>query len=120
MATLLNVLTNNKAGVFLLLFLAAGLEALGDSFFQSGLHRAVGLGRALPFLAGALSLTTYGLVVNLAPWDFGKLLGIYVVVFFIAAQAIAWLRFSQVPDLRIVLGGFFILVGGAIMSWGRL
>jgi small multidrug resistance family-3 protein len=120
MHTILSGLTANKAGVFLLLVLAAVLEALGDSFFQSGLHRTVGPGRILPFLGGSLALVMYGLMVNLAPWNFGKLLGIYVVVFFIAAQAISWLRFSDVPGPRILLGGFFILVGGCIMSWGQL
>ena len=120
MKTLLTGLTGNKLGVFFLLSIAAGLEALGDSFFQLGLHRAPGLNRVFPFIAGSIALITYGTVVNLAPWNFGKLLGIYVVVFFLAVQVISWLRFNEVPSFRTILGGIFIVVGGVIMGWGQI
>ena len=33
----------------------------------------------------AVVLFTYGLTVNAPPWNFGKLLGLYVVFFFIIA-----------------------------------
>jgi len=48
-------------------------------------------------------LFAYGGVVN-APWDFGRLLGVYVVFFFVVAQAIAWAVFGQVPSPRLLLG----------------
>jgi small multidrug resistance family-3 protein len=35
--------------------------------------------------------------VNAPPWDFGKLIGIYVVFFFSIAQLISWLVFKQIP-----------------------
>lgn len=70
-------------------------------------------------VAGALALVFYGVVVNLAPWDFGKLIGIYVVFFFLVSQFIAWSRFHEVPSPSILVGGIFIILGGAIIGWGK-
>ena len=55
-------------------------------------------------------------VVNKPAWDFGRLLGIYVVFFFIVAQLISWLVFNQRPTMPIVVGGAFIVAGGVVMS----
>jgi hypothetical protein len=120
MNSVLNGLISSTGGAFLFLLLAAILEVLGDSFFQSGLHRAAGLARILPFITGAIGLILYGVMVNLPRWNFGKLLGVYVAFVFLVAQLVAWLRFSEVPTPRILLGGSFILVGGAIIGLGRI
>jgi drug/metabolite transporter superfamily protein YnfA len=109
----------NTGGALVFLFSAAALEALGDSCFQSGLHRSAGLHRAWYALGGALALVLYGVMVNVAPWRFAKLLGIYVVFFFIVAQALAWLRFGEIPTRPMVIGGSLIIAGGAIICWGR-
>src|SRR5438093_6540805 len=66
----------------LILFAAAVLEAGGDALMRSGMHASVSSARLLFWLTGALVLFTYGYVVNAPPWDFGRLLGIYVVFFF--------------------------------------
>jgi drug/metabolite transporter (DMT)-like permease len=117
---MLDGLTSSTGGALLVLLLAAALEVLGDSFFQSGLHRATGTARILPFVVGAAVLALYGLMVNIPRWDFGKLLGVYIAFFFLVAQLVAWLRFNEVPTPRILLGGFFIVCGGAIIGWGRI
>ncbi|WP_433965956.1 hypothetical protein [Tunturiibacter gelidiferens] len=44
--------------------------------------------------------------------DFGKLLDIYVVLFFLVAQIMAKLQFHQSPTKPIYLGGAFVVVGG--------
>jgi len=116
---MLNEFVSNTSGALVLLFVAAALEALGDSCFQSGLHRSAGLDRAWYALGGALALILYGLMVNVAPWKFGRLLGIYVVFFFVVAQVLAWLRFGEVPTRPMMLGGSLIIAGGAIICWGR-
>jgi hypothetical protein len=72
-----------------LLSIAALLEVLGDSFLQSALHRSSGVSRLLFFTLGGALLTFYGIVVNLPDWNFGRLLGVYVVFFFLAAQIVA-------------------------------
>jgi len=104
-------------GAFFLLMLAALLEVLGDAFFQSAVHRTSGLSRWLSLAAGVLVLSLYGLFVNLPQWDFGKLLGVYVVFFFIAAQVIAKMRFHQQMTPPILVGGLLIVAGGAIISF---
>jgi hypothetical protein len=57
-----------------------------------------------------------GWTVNSPPWDFGKLLGRYVVFFFLTAQAISWLAFQQIPSLAVLVGGLFIVTGGIIIA----
>ena len=118
MRDLLNQLVAHRGGALLLMTIAALLEAYGDSCFQSALYRASGMSRTLAFAGGALSLAAYGLVVNTPRWHFGKLIGIYVVLFFLLAQIVARIRFSQTPTLSILIGGAFIIVGGVIISIG--
>jgi small multidrug resistance family-3 protein len=74
------------------------------------------MSRTIAFLGGAASLAAYGLVVNAPRWDFGKLLGVYVVLFFLVAQVVAWVRFGQAPTLPVVFGGTLIVAGGVIIS----
>ena len=106
----------SQTTALLVLLGAAVLEAGGDALVRSGLH-APALGTRLLFwLAGGLVLFAYGYVVNAPPWDFGRLLGIYVVFFFVVAQAISWLIFNQRPGRSMLIGGAFVVVGGLIMS----
>lgn len=98
-----------------LLFLAALMEAAGDALIRSGLH-AGPVARAMFFAGGTVVLFGYGCVVNSPAWDFGRLLGIYVVFFFVVAQLISWVFFHHRPGGSILLGGAFIVVGGLIIS----
>jgi drug/metabolite transporter superfamily protein YnfA len=118
MRDLLNQLVAHRSGAFFLLAVAAFLEVYGDACFQSALYRVSGMGRALAFVGGAVSLAAYGLVVNAPRWQFGKLLGVYVVLFFVLAQIVARVKFNQTPTLPILIGGAFICVGGVIVSVG--
>ena len=106
-------------GALSLLGLAAFFEAFGDSLFQSAIHRAGGMSRALFFLSGAVVLGLYGTTVNIPRWDFGKLLGIYVVMFFLVAQVLAKVRFNQAPTAPIYLGGALIVAGGLVIGFWR-
>jgi small multidrug resistance family-3 protein len=105
----------SNAGAIGLLFVAAILEAGGDALVRKGLH-AEALGRAAFLVAGAAVLFLYGYAVNSPPWDFGRLLGVYVVFFFVVAQVISWVAFGQAPTARILVGGVFIIAGGVIIS----
>jgi drug/metabolite transporter superfamily protein YnfA len=100
------------------LFAAALLEAGGDALIRKGLHASTLL-RIKFWLAGAVLLFAYGWAVNTPPWDFGRLLGVYIVFFFLVAQIINWLAFGHVPSARLVLGGACILIGGLIISWSQ-
>ena len=109
----------HRAGAFALLTLAALLEVFGDSLFQSAMYRSEGVARVLFFVCGAVVLALYGFAVNSPPWDFGKLLGIYVVLFFLVAQVLARVRFHQSPTMPIYVGGVLITTGGIIIAFWR-
>src|SRR5215831_13083133 len=104
----------------LMLLIAALLEAGGDAIVRNGLKAPTLFSRAAFFLVGALVLFAYGYVVNAPPWDFGRLLGVYVVFFFIAAQIISVFLFHTRPSTSTLIGGAFIVLGGLIISFGSL
>jgi drug/metabolite transporter superfamily protein YnfA len=100
----------------LILFAAAILEAGGDAIVRFGLRSSALWQRAALFAVAALVLFAYGWTVNRPPWDFGKLLGLYVVFFFVIAQIISWLAFKQSPSPHVLLGGALIIAGGAVIA----
>jgi small multidrug resistance family-3 protein len=99
-----------------LLLLAAILEAGGDGLMRAGLQTPTRSLRPLFLLAGCVVLTAYGYTVNAPHWDFGRLLGVYVSIFFVVSQAVAWLGFGQKPTTGILCGGALILAGGLVVS----
>ena len=100
----------------LILLLAALLEAGGDAIVRYGLHRSSPISRLAVFLAGAIILFAYGLTVNSPPWDFGRLLGLYVVFFFVVAQVLSWTVFHQRPSPPVLAGGTLIVLGGCVIA----
>jgi hypothetical protein len=115
----LDKVVGNPLGAMVMLAFAAFLEAFGDSLFQTGFYRSSGLGRVLALVAGAAVLASYGSVVNLPRWDFGKLLGVYVVLFFVVAQILNRVRFGQSPSVPIYVGGTLIVAGGMVIAFWR-
>src|SRR5450755_3873096 len=109
----------NRSVAILLLALAALLEACGDAIVRAGLRGGNGPARWGLFLTGGVVLFLYGWVVNAPPWDFGRVLGIYLVFFFIAAQLISWLAFGQPPTRAVLLGGLLIVSGGLVIAWSE-
>jgi len=109
-------IVSSPIGAFVVLALAAYLEVQGDACFQSGLHHSSGAKQVAWFVAGTAVLVCYSLFLNSSKIDFGKLLGIYVVLFFIVAQIVAKLQFHQSPSKPIYVGGAFIAIGGLIMT----
>ena len=103
--------------ILILLVLAALLEVGGDALIRGGLLRG-GLQRsgALLLLSGAATLVVYGFMVNMTKLDFSRLMGIYIVIFFLVAQALAVLIFRESIDRAVWAGGGFIVVGGIIMT----
>jgi drug/metabolite transporter superfamily protein YnfA len=104
---------------FLILAAAAALEAGGDAIIRRGLHGESSWLRPGLIIAGGLVLTAYGVTVNLPPWDFGRLLGVYVALFFVVAQVINRVAFGIVPSAPVLLGGALILSGALVMTFWR-
>jgi uncharacterized membrane protein len=101
-------------GVWLLLALAALLEAGGDAAIRIGLR-----GGKWGFLIGPLALVAYGFVVNAGRWDFSRLMGVYIVFFFVVAQSLAVLFFRERLQLPTLVGGGLIVLGGIVLSVWR-
>jgi len=53
--------------------------------------------------------------VNQGPLDFGRLMGVYIAVFFVVSQIIAIAIFHQMPARTTVAGGALIVSGGLLM-----
>ena len=109
-------IVSSPIGAFVVLALAAYLEVQGDACFQSGLYHSSGTKQVSWFAAGTAVLVCYSLFLNSSKIDFGKLLGIYVVLFFVVAQIVAKLQFHQSPSKPIYVGGAFIAIGGLVMT----
>ena len=109
----------NNFLILVILLVAATLEAGGDALARAGLH-AHALPPRLGFFAGAACvLFIYGVTVNAPPWDFGRLLGVYVALFFVVAQVINLAAFGVRPGLPIFCGGALILAGGMLITFWR-
>ena len=119
MPSLLSQLVSSPAGAFVLLAIAAFLEVFGDACFQSAMYQSAGSKRAVWFVAGTLVLVFYSLFVNTPKWDFGKLLGVYVALFFLMAQIVNKLRFGHAPTAPIYAGGSLIVAGGMVMAFWK-
>jgi len=92
------------------LLAAALLEVSGDALTRMGLR-----GRPVWLAAGALTLFIYGVVVNQGRFDFGRLMGAYITVFFLVSQVVAFAFFRDAPDYKTLAGGLLIVVGGAVI-----
>jgi len=99
-----------------LLVLAAILEVGGDALVRWGLRSGRWAGLAL----GAAALCGYGLSVNLPKWDFGRLMGVYIAVFFVAAQIVAVVFFRERLPLPTIVGGTLIVAGGILLTVWRV
>ena len=96
----------------LILSMAAVLEVVGDSLVRWGVHG----GNYLGYILGALVLFTYGLVINVPKWDFGKLLGVYIAAFFVVAQLVAYFFYHEKIKTPTFVGGALIVAGGLVMT----
>jgi len=85
-------------------------------FFRTGLHTDRVCERVGLLAIAGIVLFAYGYAVNTPPWDFGKLLGLYVVFFFTFAQLISCLFFKQPRSTAVLIGGSLIVVGGMVIA----
>ena len=95
------------------LVVAAFLEVGGLAAVRRGLVVS-----AAPWLAlGGAALLGYGFVVNVTRTvDFGRLMGVYIAVFFLVSQAISVGVFAERPGLPLLVGGALIVAGGVVIQ----
>ncbi len=101
------------------LVVATGMEVSGDAILRKALFGQPGLARMGLFLLGAALLTGYGTFLNLAPLEFGQVVGLYIATLFVMWQIITFITFRTVPTAPILLGGVLIVTGGLIVSFWK-
>ena len=109
----------SRLTAFATLAVCALLEAGGDALVRRGMHAASFANRLALYLTAAMALFAYGWLVNRPPWSFGSLLGIYVALLFVVAQALGYFVFGDKPTLPIVAGGTLIVAGGLVITLWR-
>jgi small multidrug resistance family-3 protein len=91
---------------------AALLEVGGDALVRWGMKG----GRILGFILGAVILLTYGVIVNTPKWDFGRLLGIYIAIFFVVSQVLSIVVFGETLRFPTLVAGVLIISGGIVLT----
>ena len=105
--------------VVVLLLVATILEVSGDAAVRTAIYNHAGLARLGLFLAGAALLLGYGTFLNLAPLEFGQVVGLYLATLFVVWQVINFVAFRALPTLPIILGGCLVIAGGAIITFWK-
>jgi hypothetical protein len=101
------------------LLVATTLEVSGDAVVRMAIYDSVGLARIGLMLAGAILLFGYGSFLNLAPLQFGQVVGLYIATLFVIWQIINYIAFRTLPSLPSVVGGALIIAGGVIVTFWR-
>jgi hypothetical protein len=99
--------------------IAASLEATGDAVVRMGISQHAWMSRCLLFLAGGALLLGYGLFVNLAPVEFGHIIGLYLATLFVVWQIVNFVAFRSAPTMPILVGGALIVAGGLIVTFWK-
>lgn len=95
-------------------------ESSGDALVRMGLFERRGLARVGALSVGAALLFAYGVLLNLAPMPFERVVGIYIATLFIVWQAVSFVAFRSVPTVPVLLGGALVIGGGLIVAfWTR-
>jgi hypothetical protein len=108
--------TLQSVPILVLLLIATTLEASGDAIVRMAIYNHVGPIRIGLFFAGATLLLGYGWFLNVAPLDFGRVVGLYIATLFVVWQVINAIAFRSFPTLPILVGGALVIAGGAIIS----
>ena len=102
-----------------LLLAATILEVSGDAVVRTAIYNHAGLARAGLFFIGAGLLFGYGTLLNLAPLEFGQVVGLYLATLFVVWQVVNFVAFRTLPTLPIILGGLLVIAGGAIITFWK-
>lgn len=103
----------------LLLLIATTLEVSGDAVVRLSIYQHAGLIRIALFLVGGVLLLGYGSFLNIAPVEFGRIVGLYIATLFVVWQIINYLVFRSLPGLPVWVGGALVVAGGLIITFWR-
>jgi hypothetical protein len=105
--------------LLVLLIIATILEVTGDAVVRIGIYSHTGLLRVGLLAAGGLLLLGYGSFLNLAPVEFGRVVGLYIATLFIVWQVINFIVFRSIPSVPVLVGGALIVAGGLLVTYWR-
>jgi len=105
--------------VLAFLIVATALEVAGDAIIRKSLFEHAGPARVVLFLLGTVLVAGYATFLNLAPLEFGQVVGLYIATLFVMWQIITFIFFRTVPTLPILAGGVLIVAGGLIVSFWK-
>jgi hypothetical protein len=114
---MIKILQNIHPVIFLLV--ATILEVSGDAIIRTSIYNHTGKARIGLMLMGAILLFGYGYSLNLAPVEFGKVVGLYLATLFVVWQIINYIAFRTLPTLPVFVGGIFIIAGGMIITFWK-
>jgi drug/metabolite transporter superfamily protein YnfA len=101
--------------MLVVLVLAAVLEIAG----LAGLRRGLVHGSWPWAVLGGALLLGYGWVVNAnRSIAFGRLMGLYIAIFFVVSQLLALGLFGERPPPSVILGGLLIVAGALVIQRG--
>ena len=101
------------------LLVATALEVSGDAIVRKALFDHAGWGRIGLAGVGGLLLFGYGVSLNLAPVEFGRVVGLYIAMLFVMWQVITAIAFREIPSAPVLAGGSLIVAGGLIVTFWR-
>ena len=104
---------------FVFILIATVLEAAGDAIIRKAMYNYTGATRIAYFLIGASLVIGYGTSLNLAPVEFGKVVGLYISMLFIVWQIVNFISFKTIPTPPILIGGALIVIGGMIITFWK-
>ena len=114
---MIKVFQNIHPIVFLLI--ATTLEVAGDAIIRNSIYNHSGIARIGWFIVGAILLFGYGFSLNLAPVEFGQVVGLYIATLFVVWQVINFIAFKTIPSLPIIVGGTLVIAGGLIITFWK-
>jgi hypothetical protein len=114
---IMNILRHIPVWAFLVI--ATTLEVSGDAIVRMAIYNHAGVMRLALMLAGAVLLLGYGVSLNLAPVDFGRVVGLYIATLFVVWQIINFIAFRTLPDPPILVGGALVIAGGLIITFWK-
>jgi hypothetical protein len=105
--------------VFACLVVATASESLGDATVRIGLFERTGVTRIATILGGGALLLVYGVMLNVAPLPFARIVGFYIATLFLIWQLVSYATFHTVPNAATLVGGTLIVLGGLIVSFWK-
>ena len=101
------------------LIIATTLEVSGDAIIRISMNKHTGIARIGLMLLGGILLFGYGYSLNLAPVEFGKVVGLYIATLFVVWQIGSFIAFRTVPTLPVIVGGILVVAGGLIITFWK-